>query len=55
VKLLAEETGASNYQFSSPSIHSGHQHNYGHIDMLTHPDATEDNFREALAWLLRYA
>jgi len=55
VKLLAEETGAKNYQFSLLSLASGHKHDYGHIDMLTHPDAVNDHFLEALEWLKRHA
>lgn len=30
---------------------TGFKHNYGHIDMLTHPDAPEDIFAPVLQWL----
>lgn len=29
----------------------GHRHDYGHIDMLTHPDAPGDHFPKAVDWL----
>jgi hypothetical protein len=52
VALLAEETGA--YQVKRVVVlgkRNGNLHNYGHIDMLTHPDAPRDHFRTALDWL----
>lgn len=29
-------------------------HNYGHIDLLTHPDASKDHFLEILSWIKKH-
>jgi hypothetical protein len=29
----------------------GFRHDYGHIDMLTHPDCISDHFPKVLSWL----
>ncbi|MEJ6473267.1 alpha/beta fold hydrolase [Pseudoalteromonas piscicida] len=33
----------------------GHKHDYGHIDMLTHKHARDDQFKDLLAWFERFA
>jgi pimeloyl-ACP methyl ester carboxylesterase len=55
VELLAKETGP--HQVHHVEIlgkAQGHLHDYGHIDMLTHPDAPRDQFPIASNWLRKY-
>ncbi|HEX2900454.1 MAG TPA: alpha/beta fold hydrolase [Bacteroidia bacterium] len=55
VALLAKETG--DHQLNRVAVlgkAQGHLHDYGHIDMLTHPDAPRDHFPMALEWLRKY-
>jgi pimeloyl-ACP methyl ester carboxylesterase len=52
VALLAAETGAHQpKKLVVLSRANGNNHDYGHIDMLTHPDAPADHFPLALDWL----
>jgi pimeloyl-ACP methyl ester carboxylesterase len=55
VQLLADETGT--HQVKKVELlakSNGHLQDYGHIDMLTHPDAPRDHFPMALEWLRKY-
>jgi pimeloyl-ACP methyl ester carboxylesterase len=55
VALLAEETGAHQpKELMVLSKENGFLHDYGHIDMLTHPDAPRDHFPQVLAWLRKF-
>ncbi|MCX2741094.1 alpha/beta fold hydrolase [Pontibacter anaerobius] len=51
VKQLMQETGCSRSEFRLLSTDNGYRHNYGHINILTHPDAEQDHFPEVVAWL----
>lgn len=51
VQLLAEETGDQIRTFHMLSKENGHQIDYGHINMLTHPQAVQDVFPIALEWM----
>ncbi|TPE44541.1 alpha/beta hydrolase [Pontibacter mangrovi] len=50
VEHLKNETGCSRSRVMLLSRQNGNRHNYGHIDMLTHPDAPHDHFLEVLRW-----
>lgn len=55
VALLAEESGAhQTKELMLLSKATGCLHDYGHIDMLTHPDAPRDHFPKTLAWLQKF-
>ncbi|MBK9451027.1 MAG: alpha/beta fold hydrolase [Bacteroidetes bacterium] len=55
VALLAEETGAhQNKKVLVLSKANGYLHDYGHIDMLTHPDAPRDHFPAVLQWFKQH-
>lgn len=52
VKLLMSETGnQKGSKFLLLSKSNGNLNDYGHIDILTHKDAVEDQFLEALLWM----
>lgn len=52
VTLLADEAGKhQTRRIALLAKKTGHLHDYGHIDMLTHPDAPRDHFPMALDWL----
>ncbi|GHA79071.1 alpha/beta hydrolase family protein [Pontibacter akesuensis] len=50
VQRLRQEAGASGSEFRLLGKEAGYKHDYGHIDILTHPDAPEDHFPEVVAW-----
>ncbi|MFD2245515.1 alpha/beta fold hydrolase [Pontibacter ruber] len=54
VEKLMLETGCDRSEFRVLSKASGNLHNYGHIDILTHPDATHDHFPAILRWLEKH-
>jgi pimeloyl-ACP methyl ester carboxylesterase len=55
VKLLLEELGPDQtVRYEMLSKQNCHLHDYGHIDMLTHPLAEEDHFLMAREWLRKY-
>lgn len=51
VQKLMQEAGPSNSVFQLVGKATGYRHDYGHIDILTHPDAPEDHFAEVVAWI----
>ena len=52
VQLLMLETGSQQTNiFYLASKKNGNLHNYGHINLLTHPDAIHDHFPEVIKWL----
>lgn len=51
VQILADETGEQDRAFQLLSKKNGHLHDYGHINMLTHPLARQDHFPLALEWM----
>ena len=56
VLRLADETGS--HQVKRVHVLSranGNRHDYGHIDMLTHPDAQQDHFPMVLDWMRQNA
>lgn len=46
-----EESGDKSAKFILLSKKNGHLHDYDHINILTHPDAREDQFRLVLEWM----
>ncbi len=51
VGAFSREVGADNSELWLLSKRQGFLHDYGHIDMLTHPDAPNDHFPKVVAWL----
>ncbi len=54
VKLLMNETGNQNHEFLILGKSNGNINDYGHIDILAHPDAAKDVYPIALDWIKRY-
>jgi len=50
VLKLMQETGCQNCKFMVLSKANGNLHDYGHIDILTHPDAVRDHFPLVVDW-----
>lgn len=50
-RFQAELGGGPQSDYLLLSRQHGFRHNYGHIDMLTHPDAPQDHFPEILRWI----
>ncbi|HKY64275.1 MAG TPA: alpha/beta fold hydrolase [bacterium] len=51
VQDFIRETKPRGLKYHLLSRENGQRHDYGHIDMLTHPDAPQDHFPMALDWL----
>lgn len=51
IKLLMSETGNQNHWMKVMGKETGHKHDYGHNDILTHPDAPEDVYPVALQFM----
>ena len=51
VKLLMDETGVQDNQFYIVGKANNNLHDYGHIDILTHPDAVSDHYPFVLEWM----
>lgn len=51
VKLLMHEAGAQNHQFLILGKSNKNLHDYGHIDILSHPDAVKDVYQVAIKWM----
>jgi alpha-beta hydrolase superfamily lysophospholipase len=55
-RLLAEAKGsAESAEYWLLSRSQGYRRDYGHIDMLTHPEAPEDHFPKVVEWMERAA
>jgi predicted alpha/beta hydrolase len=50
IKKFMEESGLGVQEMKIYGKKHGHSHNYGHIDMLTHRHAHQDQFRDLLDW-----
>ncbi len=50
IQKFMDESGQGLQTMKIYGTKHGHKHNYGHIDMLTHPQAHEDQFRDLLNW-----
>ncbi len=55
VKFLLKEIGDQEYTFRIIGKSTGYKHNYDHINILTHPDCTEDHFPEAVEWMMKHS
>ena len=51
VARFREESQHTDSEIKLLSKSNGYQHDYGHIDMLTHKDAPSDHFAEMLEWM----
>jgi hypothetical protein len=51
VKDFIKETGVRDVKYLLLSRENGNLHDYGHVDMMTHPDAVRDHFPRVLEWL----
>lgn len=51
VRRFAEECGAHEHSFMHLSKKDGFRHDYNHISMLTHKEASEDHFPKILDWI----
>ncbi|WMN07320.1 alpha/beta fold hydrolase [Marivirga arenosa] len=50
-RLLKEIGDQENFVFKVIGKKQGYQHDYDHINLLTHKDAKNDHFKEVLEWL----
>ena len=50
-QLLLDEIGMPNENVHILSKQNGNLHNYGHIDILTHPDCIKDHFPFTTQWM----
>jgi hypothetical protein len=53
-RLLMEIGNQENHLFKIIGKRNGYQHNYNHIDLLTHPKAKQDHFQEIIQWLSEF-
>ncbi len=53
VQRFIVEAGDQDYRYTVLSRKNGNLHDYGHINMLTHPDAALDHFPKVAAWLAK--
>ncbi|MCF6439572.1 alpha/beta hydrolase [Pseudoalteromonas luteoviolacea] len=54
IEMFMKESGQGVQKLNIYGKKYGHSHNYGHIDMLTHPSALQDQFKDVLNWFHRY-
>lgn len=50
-QLLLDEIGMHNKKVHILSKQNGNHHNYGHVNLLTHPDCIKDHFPFAVQWM----
>lgn len=55
IKKFMQESGLGLQELKIYGRSHGHHHDYGHIDMLTHPQAVRDQFQDVQAWFARHA
>ncbi|GFO56460.1 alpha/beta hydrolase [Geomonas sp. Red276] len=55
VRRFMESAGRQPSCYTILAKENGYLHDYGHIDMLTHPDAVRDHFPQVLEWLRQHA
>ncbi len=55
IQKFIDESGTGVQELKLYGKKFGHSHNYGHIDMLTHPKAKEDPFADVVNWFKRFA
>ena len=53
-QLLLNEIGMQNEKVKILSKKNGNHYNYGHIDILTHPDCKRDHYPKILKWMLKH-
>jgi predicted alpha/beta hydrolase len=54
VRALIGESGAREFELRVLSRAAGNRRDYGHVDMLTAPEAPEDHFPGVVGWLRRF-
>lgn len=54
IQAFIRESGKGIQELRIYGKKHGHRHNYGHIDMLTHKHARDDQFKDLLAWFDRF-
>jgi len=54
VQSFRAESGNHESEYILLSKQSGYLHDYGHIDMLTHQDASKDQYQLTLAWMKQH-
>ena len=54
IQKFMDESGKGIQKMHLYGRKHGHKHDYDHIDMLTHPKAHEDQFKDVLEWFDRY-
>ncbi|MDX5480746.1 MAG: alpha/beta hydrolase [Hymenobacteraceae bacterium] len=54
VEKLMQETGCTRCRFEVLSKANGNLHDYGHINILTHPDAVQDHFPLVKEWYKKH-
>lgn len=54
VERLMQETGCRRSELRVLGKANGYRHNYGHINILTHPEAQQDHFKEVLEWFRKH-
>ncbi len=54
VRELMLETKSANAKMQVVGKKEGYLHDYDHINLLTHPDAPKDHFREIIEWLKKF-
>ncbi|ESP94517.1 alpha/beta fold hydrolase [Pseudoalteromonas luteoviolacea] len=50
IKMFMKESGVGTQALNIYGKKYGHTYNYGHIDMLTHPNAVTEQFQDVLNW-----
>ncbi|MFC3034766.1 alpha/beta fold hydrolase [Pseudoalteromonas fenneropenaei] len=54
IEKFMAESGKGTQEIRIYGKRHGHSHDYGHIDMLTHPKSHQDQFQDLLAWFAKY-
>jgi len=54
IKAFIAESGEQNSEFVLLSKENGHSHDYGHLSILTHPDAVKEQYLITRDWLKKH-